>query len=364
MINFLKSEKNQTVAILFLISIITFISFSSVLDNGFVNWDDPHHLRIKDGVNSLNISDTFDYFTNTTLEIYIPLTITSFAIEHHFFGYNPFVFHLNNLLLHIGVTLLIFSFLKKLGVSNIVAGSATLLFGIHPVHVESVAWITERKDVLYSLFYMLSLNCYCAYIKTKRWDLFRIAVICFILSMLSKPMALSLPLILLLCDFYYRRKLNFKLILEKIPFFIIAGSIGWISYSLHMRMPVTNIFKSALIWLWTLMFYPSKFLFPIQLTPVSYNPEPVSIIIPSYFSSLLCLLCILWLCFRIKNKKTIIFSLLYFLFSIFFLLRMDFNGQVNFIADHFMYLPMLGFCLIFGYITEGIYLYLRKLIIF
>ena len=84
--------------------------------------------------------------------IYIPLTTLSFAFEHYFFGYNPFVIHLTNLILHLLVTALVFFLAMQLRLPLIARGIAALIFGIHPIHVESVAWVTERKDVLYAFF--------------------------------------------------------------------------------------------------------------------------------------------------------------------------------------------------------------------
>ena len=102
-----------------------------------------------------------------------------------------------------------------------------LWFGIHPMHVESVAWVSERKDVLYCFFFLLSCITYIRYLKKNKIIYLVGVFVLFVLSCLSKAMAVPLPFVLLLMDFYYQRKINFKTISEKIPFLFLAIWIGY-----------------------------------------------------------------------------------------------------------------------------------------
>ncbi len=173
--------------------IITALTFLPALRGEFLNWDDDRHLTENLQAQIFSWKNTVDIFKSTINKTYIPLTILSFNLEHRLFGLNPFVYHLNNLLLHLAVVIAIFFLAVTVGLSARGAFLAALLFGIHPMHTESVAWITERKDVLYALFYILSLHGYCHYL-IKRGKLSYLLSLGFaFLSILAKPMALSLP---------------------------------------------------------------------------------------------------------------------------------------------------------------------------
>jgi hypothetical protein len=163
---FIMLTRLKSVAVLALVLLVVAIAFSPSLFNGFIKNDDPGHLLENPTLRALtpeNVRAMFQSIINTT---YIPLTTLSFAFEYHFFGYNPIVYHLDNLLLHLAVVFLVFVFFQKLGLSNLAAGIGVLLFGIHPLHVESVAWVTERKDVLYAFFYMFAILQYWQYVQS------------------------------------------------------------------------------------------------------------------------------------------------------------------------------------------------------
>ena len=178
------------------IVLVTVICLLPVLQNGLLQWDDRVHLTENRQVKSLSLENIGNIFTSTVSDTYIPLTILSFAIEHHFAGWNPFVYHLDNLILHLLVVVCVYIFILQLGFSKLTAFLATMVFAIHPTRVESVAWVTERKDVLYGMFYMLALNSYLKYVKSRKMRFYVISIFMGIFSILAKPMALSLPLIL------------------------------------------------------------------------------------------------------------------------------------------------------------------------
>ena len=348
----------NTVLIIFILSIVIF-TFLPTLKNDFVFWDDDVHLYENITVRSLDSEHVKTIFTETVNKLYIPLTILSFAVEHHYFGHNPFVYHFDNLILHLCVVVFIYWLGIRLGLSMAGSGIAALLFGIHPMHVESVAWVTERKDVLYSFFYMLALLSYSRYLnftkstpsmQNKKLVRFLVLTTLFgVLSMLAKPMALSLPLILLLLDWFHGRKVDRSAIVEKIPLVLFIGAITWLSYVAHVRVPGKGILESALIFSWTFVFYIKQFALPLVLVPVYQLPKPVGFINPEYFLSVIFIGIFIIAVIRFRKHRWFIFSVAWYVFSVFFLLRYDEIKDTNIVADRFMYLPSLGFCFLFGY---------------
>lgn len=349
------ASKIPTVFLLFPILVLTFLSYLPILKGEFLLWDDDVHVLENITIRGLDLEHVLDMFTTTVNKIYIPLTSFSFALEHRFFGYNPFVYHLDNVLLHLLVVVMVFFLGRKLGLSQAAAGVAALIFGIHPIHVESVAWITERKDVLYAAFYMAALLSYLRYLEEKRGYWLAVTTILGTLSMLAKPMALSLPLILILFDWFKRRPLNRQAFIEKLPLCVIIGGITWISYASHARIPGESVAQSALIWPWTFTFYLRQFFFPLYSVPLHRLAKPVLLTNPEYFLSLAVLVIVVLAVVRLRRHKWFVFAVLFYFLSIFFLLRFDETKDVNVVADRFMYLPGLGLCLILGLGVEQLW---------
>jgi len=244
--------------ILLIILAVTFIAFSPVLKNGFTNWDDDSYVLENKLIKELSYSNVKKIFTTYKIGNYHPFTILSYAIEYHFFQLNAKYYHLTNLLLHLLNTLLVYWLIYAFFTSPpkspqrgdfantlssdprkqalYIAGITAILFGIHPLHVESVAWISARKDVLSTFFFLGALVSYVLYL---RWQnisppltppregtghplshtgvkrdgevrfsgaYFRVvtyyvfALILFIFSVLSKAMAVTLPVLLILIN--------------------------------------------------------------------------------------------------------------------------------------------------------------------
>ncbi len=187
--------------------LMTFFVFLPVLSSGFLlTWDDAHYLLDNPTVRDFNLQNLLHIFLTPINNLYTPLTVSSFALEHQLFGFNPLVFHLDNLLLHICTTGLIIALARHIGLTSRASLFAGLLFAIHPMHVESVAWVTERKDCLYAFFYLLALGQYVKYVTLGARRDFYFSVGWGLLSLLSKPMAISLPLICWAMDYLLERK--------------------------------------------------------------------------------------------------------------------------------------------------------------
>jgi len=354
----------NTILFLIFALLLTFLSFHSSLNNKFLNWDDNFHLTENSSLHSLNLWNIKKIFTETVNEIYIPLSTLSYAIEYHFFKYNPFIYHLDNLILHLLIVCLVYFFTINLGFSNATAGLASLLFGIHPIHVESVAWITERKDVLYSFFYMLAVINYCVYLQKDHKHFYFLSLFFGLMSILSKPMALSLPLILILCDWWKNKLFNKKTFINKIPFLLYIVPITWITYRLHARLPgEENLLDSFLLWTWSVTFYLIKFVYPASLIPLYQAPSPISLHNPHYLLSLSILIFGILLLTRYHKNKTFIFAITFYFFSMFFLFRYDIGADLGIVTDRFMYLPSVGFCILFASLFVKFYQKIHKNII-
>jgi len=348
-------KQAKKIIILFFVIALTAAAYSSCLDNGFTNLDDPSHLLGNSLVRSLDKENILEIFKQQVNRTYIPLTTLSYALEYHFFRYEPFIYHWDNLFLHLFVVAMVYVFALRLGFSCFSAGISALFFGIHPMHVESVAWVTERKDVLYSCFYMLSLIFYFRYVQEEKKGLFGLTFLFGLLSILAKPMALSLPLILFACDWFLKRRLTIKTVVEKGILALAIVPMAFITY-INNSLVVTassDHLKAILIFSWKTAFYIQKFIWPVHLSPRYLFPEPVSFANLNYLFSFCFVLIFLLIIWKLRKNRLFIFSFLFFFASIFFLLQgTDHYADMPPVADRFMYLPSLGFCLLFGKLVE------------
>ena len=226
---------NKKLLILSAICLLTFFCFSYTLQNEFTNWDDDYYVTNDPYIKALTPHNLKVIFTeDITKNNYHPLCMLSLAINYHFSQLNPQAYYLTNIIIHILNVILVFFLVLQLCTllkveengKLFIAGFSALFFGIHPMHVESVSWIAERKDVLYAFFYLSGLICYLSYISTQKWKWYWATFFLFIASCLSKPMAVVFPLSLLCLDFLLNRPLNKKLVTEKILFFLVSLICG------------------------------------------------------------------------------------------------------------------------------------------
>ncbi len=338
----------KTPLIVLILIAVSFVSFAPVLRQGFLNWDDPVYVTNNPDVLRLDREHLAGLLTARVEQIFVPLTVFSYALEYHFFGFQPFFYHLDNLLLHAGVVILAFFLGRRLGLSEIAAFLGALFFAVHPMHVESVAWVSERKDVLYSFFYLLALLSYARYVlEGRRWAYWG-SVVAGLLSMLAKPMALSLPLTMLLCDLFWKRPRSVKALIDKLPHVAYGIGIGWMTYALHARVPLRNIGEAALLWMWSFGFHIQKFLFPYPLLVLYETPRPVTMANPAYMLSTALFVLLLTGPWLLRKNRMAWFAVAFYALSIFFLLKMDARIDLIMVSDHYMYLPSLGFCYLLG----------------
>lgn len=334
------------IATIIVVALLTAAVFLPSLSNNFVEWDDPEYVYENPFIREFSISNLNGIFTQSFQGAYCPLTILSYAVEHRFFGDRAFIYHLTNYVLHIMVTLLVLLFIYSLGSGIIVAGIVSLLFGIHPLHVESVAWIAERKDVLYALFYILAAQCYVLYLKKNSFFFYFLSFFLAVLSCLSKPMAVTIPLILFLIDYFNNRKFSIKTLIDKIPFFIMAAVIGMIAFKFQVISGVTNVGTDQLVRIYFLAkeipFYLAKTFFPVPLSAIYmfYNIGPQHK--PElYFNIVLQIALISLAIYSSRFSKKFVFGGLFFILTLLPVLKLVPTGDV-FAADRYMYVPSIG----------------------
>jgi len=335
--------------------IVTFLAFSSVIRHDFVDWDDDVNVYENPNVQALNAQTIKDMFTSEVIGGYTPLTTLSFAMEHALFGMKPGVFHTTNLLLHLLVTLLVFIFIRRLGFSLLVAVVTALLFGVHPMRVESVAWITERKDVLYALFFLLSILSYLSYRAKGKSILYFFSLFAFVLSLLSKIQAVALPLVLLLVDYLLDKRLSSQKLMKLIPFFVLSlltGVVGVVLLSQRGSLEVNTdmpFFQRIFIGTYSLFVYLYKVLVPHPLSAIYPMPEKLGWL---FYVSAGVLVLMAWAVWKwARRYRATIFALLFFLFNVVFVLQVVGAGTA-FLADRFTYVAYIGLFLLLALLIE------------
>ncbi len=341
------------------ILLLTFIVFFPTLNNALTNWDDPHYLNDNPLIRSLSGQNIKKIFTEVFFGNYQPLHIFSYAIEYHFYKLNPVGYHTTSVIMHLMVTFLVFKFILLLSENNTIALITALLFGIHPLHVESVAWAAERKDLLYAMFFLGSMICYIRYIKEQQKIKFIFfAFLLFVLSIMSKAMASSLPPVLILIDYFLGRKFNTKIVLEKIPFFAIALLFGFIaahtaSTTGQVSLHVFNLFERILFANLNLLSYVAKLLVPFQLSSFYPYPHRVDGHLPYYcYIAPFIVIGLLILIIRsVKKTRVILFGAGFFVACIFLVLQL-FPVGPTIISERYSYLPSIGFFFVIAWLIQ------------
>ncbi len=341
---------------------ITSISFLPSLQNGFVYWDDDRNFLENELITTLNDQNfwenTAKIFKSHVIGGYNPLTIWTFALEKKFFGYEqPFYWHLNNLLLHLLATGFVFLIGIRLKLGTFGAFVLAALFGFHPMRVESVAWVTERKDVLFGSFYLIAMY---YYIKGKQEGMSRkvlvIIWLSFVISLFSKIQAVILPVTFVFIDYYLTGRLVWKSILKKWPFFLASFAFGLLGiYFLRQQGSLDtnenyNFIQRIFIGGYSLLVYYIKSMVPYRLSPLYPYPGQF----PWYFyPSVISFVATLWLLWYsyVKKWKVWFFGIGMFFTNVVLLLQILGAGQ-GFLADRFTYIAYFGLFFIIAYYTD------------
>ncbi|MBK8442824.1 MAG: tetratricopeptide repeat protein [Sphingobacteriales bacterium] len=260
-----------------MLAVAVLLLYSMALFNGFTNWDDTDYVLQNPYIGGLSATHLQAMFKAVVSSNYHPLTLLSLAIDNAIWKQNPFGYHLTNVLLHLANTLFVFEIVRRWRDTSLqVAGFAALCFAIHPLHVESVAWISERKDVLYAFFMLPALWCYGHYLKKQQGYILIVAFLLFVLSVLSKPSGVILPVLLcwLAC---YEDKLTWRNFLVTFPFWVVAVAMGIITLKTQSTtalgdMQEVNLWQRLCFGAYGYLYYAFKLFFPFHLA--AYHPYP------------------------------------------------------------------------------------------
>lgn len=343
-------ERKWAVGILL---VLTFLVYIPSLQNGFVNWDDNTYIYENEALINMDIAAMA---TEPMAHNYHPLTMLSLAVNYAISGLNPFSYHLFNLLLHLLNTFFVFWLLYEMTKRNLqIAFIAALIFGIHPMHIESVAWVSERKDLLYTLFFLPALLTYIRYIKTRQSQFYLFTLILFVLSLLSKPAAVIFPIVLFAFDYWYKRKWDVKLLIEKIPFLLLAVAMGLYTMQIQSDLEaVASIDKYSLMHrilfaAYGFNFYLFKFFIPYPLLPFHAHPFVDTSLPVIYWLSPLVAIGILASVFVIwRRSKVMLFGMAFYLLNLLLVLQLVTVGGAV-VADRYTYIPYIGLAFILAY---------------
>ena len=259
--------------------VLTWAVFSQTLRYDFVNYDDPHYVyqntRITSGINFANVAWAFSHIHS---ENWHPLTTITHMLDCQLHGLNAGWHHFTNVLLHCLAVVLLFVALERMTGALWRSAFVSAVFAVHPLHVESVAWIAERKDVLSAVFFMVTLLAYFHYTRSPSIGRYLIVAIVFALGLMSKPMLVTLPFVLLLLDYWPLGRFDahrsntgrqvLQLVMEKIPLIALSavsslitflaqrGAIGW-TEQLPMSERITNAFVAYVVYI-RQMFWPTE----------------------------------------------------------------------------------------------------------
>ncbi|NPA44640.1 MAG: hypothetical protein GXO49_03820, partial [Chlorobi bacterium] len=305
-------------------------------------------------IKDLSVDNFFDFFHTKVAGNIQPLTMLSLSLDYHFWKLNASAYHIHNVILHILNSILVFFFIFLLSKRKLfLAFITSLLFAIHPLHVESVAWISERKDVLYTFYYIAGLIVYLFYKNKENANYLVYTYVLFVLSLLSKPTAVSFPVVLVVLDYYLEGRFTLKQFTSKTLFFILSLIFGLINLKSQGVTSVSHhdfaIYQKVIYSSYNIIFYLRSFFFPFNLS--MFHDTPSSIPFYYYIYTILTFGLVIFVIYSIIKKKNrvLIFGLLFFLSTIFLTLHIvAFSRAI--VAERYTYVPYIGIAFSFFYL--------------
>jgi protein O-mannosyl-transferase len=348
---------------LVVLAILTSLLYIQMNSHEFINWDDPYYIYNNPVVSSgLSRAGIAWAFTTGITANWHPLTWISHMLDVSLFGPTPVAAHMINMLWYIGCVILTFFLFLRLGTSSEAAFFMAAFFGVHPLHVESVAWASERKDLLCAFFFLSSTLLYLGYAREKKMFLYFLTTLTFVLSLLSKPMAVTWPCVALLMDYWPLKRFQNefkKTLYEKIPWFILSifSSITTIivqnkneTVKSLVDFPISDRLANAVI---SYAVYIRQSFWPSDLT--IFYPYPYLINTFSFIAACIILSLITFVAIRQRREHPhLLWGLLFYLGVLFPAIGLiQVGAQAH--ADRYTLLPQLGIILGLGlFLDENI----------
>jgi tetratricopeptide (TPR) repeat protein len=288
-------------------------------------------------------------FTTRHGDLWMPATWLTYLADHQFGGGTPGAFHRTNIALHVASTLLLYFLLRRLAGAVWRPALVAALFAIHPLHVESVAWVAERKDVLSGFFFLLALLPHAKPDVTALSPRARLfSLLCFALALMSKPMVVTLPVVLLLLDFRQpgQRPALRRLLVEKLPYLVLAAAVSVITWQLVQTRDIGGPAPLSLpVRLAQAIGYCALYLaravWPTGLS-VSYPPEGLLFSPAQVALAAGALAAVSWLAWRGRNQRRLVWlGWLWFLVMLLPVLDLV-QGGMQLMSDRYFYLPSIG----------------------
>ena len=368
-------------AVVALLLILTWYLYKPSLNNHFTNWDDPSYVLENAHVKQLSVQNAKYLFSHSSATNYHPLTMLSLSLDYYLTikdkrlfretdELEAIHFHTTSLILHLLNVLLVFIFIWFLSRKRLIVATVTaLLFAIHPMHVESVSWIAERKDVLYTFFFLAGLIVYLKYLEKKSWMRLLITGLLFLASLFSKPSAVVFPMILLALDYFYGRKFTPRVFFEKIPFFVLAVVFGVVTFMIQSQTSVAGIkvftfFQRLMFGSYGFIMYQYNLLVPLKISAFYPYPRIMgSDNLPMiYFLSPLIASAIIGLVyFSTRVTKVLSFGYLFYFFSIVLVLQFMPVGSAI-MADRYSYVSAIGLFFIIAWSLDQAFISKNKIL--
>lgn len=356
------SDNNKFIFLLLLIPVL--IAYYPVMSHDFLySWDDQWVVINHYTSGGINFNNLYRILTDFYHGQYAPLNEFNYLLLYSIFGYKPVAFHLASLCWHMANVLLVYVFISRLleqsvkftlSKGKLIAFGTALLWGIHPVNVESVAWISASKVLIYACFYLIALLCYLKYVKTKHIVSYWTTILFFFFSFLGKEQVVTLPLVLLLLDWITGRDLKSKDVwIEKLPFFILSvffGLVTILSQGDGGGAPVYPMYQRYVFGCYTLFEYVVKCIFPVNLLYMYPFPIQVGESLPIRFLIYPPIVVVLIYCLYLFRKKAgIIFMALFFILHLGVALHVIPISRFAMVADRYAYLSCIAVVFLFSW---------------
>ena len=343
-----------------MLACLAFIAYSRVLYNDFVYYDDELYVTENAAVQSGLTAESLYYaMTGVCASNWHPLTMLSHILDCTLYGLLPMGHHLSSLLLHSANTFLLFLVLRRMTGALWPSAAMALLFGVHPLHVVSVAHVAQRKDVLSTLFWLLTMLSYARYAETRGKSSYALSLAFYALGLLAKPMLVTLPVVLLLLDFWPLRRFTEEttrgtktlregwiLVREKVPFLGLALAVSVVTLAVqHASGSVASLdtrplllrIENALV---SYVLYLAKMFWPAGLAP--YYPYPQSIAVWKVLGAIAILVAITVLVLLARKKYPyLVVGWLWYLIALVPVIGIIQVGAQA-LADRYTYVPLIG----------------------